>query len=57
MILAVRDRVAKLVDANKSEDEVVAAKVLADFDSKIEQVGTTGDRFIRQIYAEVKAAR
>jgi glyoxylase-like metal-dependent hydrolase (beta-lactamase superfamily II) len=57
MVLAVRDRIAKLVDGGKSEDDVVAAKVLADFDSKIEQVGTTGDRFVRQVYAELKAAR
>jgi cyclase len=57
MILTVRDRIAKLVDAGKTEDEAVAAKVLADFDGKIEQVGTTGDRFVRQVYAELKGAR
>ena len=57
MILTVRDRIAKLVDTGKSEDEVVAAKVLTDFDGKIEQAGTTGDRFVRQVYAELKATR
>jgi glyoxylase-like metal-dependent hydrolase (beta-lactamase superfamily II) len=57
MILAVRDRVQKLVETNKTEDEVVAAKVLADFDSKVDQAGTTGERFVRQVYAEVKATR
>ena len=57
MILTVRDRIAKLLNGGKSEDEVVAAKVLADFDSKIEQTGTTGDRFVRQVYAELKASR
>jgi len=57
MVITVRDRVAKLVGEGKSEDEVVAAKVLADFDAKIEQAGTTGDRFVRQVYQDVKANR
>jgi cyclase len=55
--IMVRDRVARLVDQGKSEDEVVAAKVTADLDSKIQEVGTTGDRFVRQVYAEVKSTR
>src|SRR4051812_30421290 len=57
MAMAVRDRVAKLVGEGKSEDEVVAAKVLADFDAKIDQAGTTGDRFVRQVYQDLKATR
>ena len=57
MVLSVRDRVAKLVAEGKTEDEVVAAKVLADFDAKVDQVGTTGERFVRQVYADVKATR
>ena len=57
MILTVRDRIAKLIDSGKSEDDAVAAKVLADFDAKVDQAGTTGDRFVRQVYAELKATR
>ena len=57
MVITARDRVAKLVGEGKTEDEVVAAKVLADFDPKIEQPGTTGDRFVRQVYQDVKATR
>ncbi len=57
VVLAVRDRVAALVDQGKSEDEVVAAKVTAEFDSRIQQPGTTGERFVRQVYAELKSAR
>jgi cyclase len=53
--LAVRDRVARLLSQGKSEDEVVAAKVTADLDPKIQEVGMTGDRFVRQVYAELKA--
>jgi cyclase len=57
MVITVRDRIAKLVAEGKTEDEVVAAKVIADFDAKIEQAGTTGDRFVRQAYQDVKATR
>jgi glyoxylase-like metal-dependent hydrolase (beta-lactamase superfamily II) len=55
--MAVRDRVATLVTQGKSEDEVVAAKVIADLDAKIQQPGTTGERFVRQAYADIKATR
>jgi hypothetical protein len=57
MAIAVRDRVAPLVAQGKSEDEVVAAKVTADLDAKVQQAGTTGERFVRQVYAEIKATR
>ena len=55
--IAVRDRVAALVAQGKSEDEVVAAKVIADLDAKVQQAGTTGERFVRQAYADLKATR
>jgi len=57
IVLTVRDRIAPLVTQGKSEDEVVAAKVTADIDAKIQQVGTTGERFVRQVYQEIKASR
>jgi len=57
MALAVRDRVTRLVDQGQSEDQVVAAKVTADLDAKIQEAGTTGERFVRQVYAEVKSTR
>src|SRR5436190_10851926 len=57
MTLTVRDRVARLVDQGQSEDQVVAAKVTADLDSKIQEAGMTGERFVRQVYQELKAIR
>jgi glyoxylase-like metal-dependent hydrolase (beta-lactamase superfamily II) len=57
LVLAVRDRVAPLVAQGKTEDEVVAAKVTADLDGKVQQVAMTGERFVRQVYQELKAAR
>jgi len=53
MILTIRDRVEKLVKQGKTAADIVAAKPTADFDSKIDQAGTTGDRFINQVYAEL----
>lgn len=55
--VTVRDRVAASLAQGKSEDEVVAAKVAADLDAKIQQPGTSGQRFVRQVYAELKATR
>jgi cyclase len=55
--LGVRDRVAALVAQGKSEDEAVAAKVTADLDARIQQAATTGERFVRQAYADLKATR
>jgi glyoxylase-like metal-dependent hydrolase (beta-lactamase superfamily II) len=57
MILVLRDRVAKLVQQGKTQEEVLAAKVAADYDAKVPGVGTTGDRFIGQLYAELKPAK
>jgi glyoxylase-like metal-dependent hydrolase (beta-lactamase superfamily II) len=57
VILAVRGRVGRLVAQGRSEDEVVAANVIADLDPKVQQPGTTGERFVRQVYAELKAGR
>ena len=57
LMLVIRDRVAKLIQEGKSQDEVLAAKVTSDYDSKVTGVGTTGDRFIGQVYAELKAAK
>jgi glyoxylase-like metal-dependent hydrolase (beta-lactamase superfamily II) len=55
--MTIRDRVAALVDQGKTEDEVVAAKVTADLDAKIQQPGNTAERFVRQAYQEAKATR
>ena len=54
MIIALRDRVAKLVQEGKTQEQVVAAKPQADYDTKVPSVGTTGDRFLGQLYAELK---
>ncbi len=53
MILTLRDRVAQMIKEGKNAQQILAAKPTADFDSKVEQPGTTGERFINQLYAEL----
>ena len=54
LVIALRDKVAALVKEGKTLEQVVAAKPTADFDAKVQQPGTTGDRFVGQLYAELK---
>ena len=55
MIVALRDRVAKLVAQGKTTEEAVAAKLTADYDTKIPgTTAMTADRFVGQLYAELK---
>jgi len=57
MILVIRDRVADLIKQGKTQEQVVAAKPTADYDAKIPTAATTSERFIGQLYAEIKAAK
>ena len=58
MLMAVRDKVAPLVRQNKTQEEVVAAKLTADWDAKVTgATPMTADRFVGQLYQELKAAR
>lgn len=56
LILALRDKVAPMVARGMTAEQVTAAKPTADFDAKVPGVGTTGDRFIGQLYAELKGS-
>ena len=51
--LGVRDKVAALVKQGKTADEIVAMKPTADFDAKIVQPGTSAERFVRALVAEL----
>jgi glyoxylase-like metal-dependent hydrolase (beta-lactamase superfamily II) len=53
MILVLRDRVGEMIKQGKTAQDIIAAKPTADFDSKVVQPGTTGERFINQLYAEL----
>jgi len=55
VIMGVHRKVAALVKQGKSQDEVIAAKPAAEFASRIKDAGMTEDRFVGQVYAELKA--
>jgi glyoxylase-like metal-dependent hydrolase (beta-lactamase superfamily II) len=55
MIIAIRDKIAPMVTQGKTLQEVMAAKPTADFDAKVPGGSTTIERFVGQVYAELKA--
>jgi cyclase len=58
MMLAVRDKVAALIRQDKSQEDVIAAKPAAEFDAKVPGASAaTADRFVGQLYQELKSAR
>jgi glyoxylase-like metal-dependent hydrolase (beta-lactamase superfamily II) len=65
MILAVQAKVQELINQGKTVEEVLAAKVTAPFDAKVPGGllpantggGTTADRFVRMVYAQLTASR
>ncbi|MGE3957323.1 MAG: MBL fold metallo-hydrolase [Vicinamibacterales bacterium] len=52
MAIAIRDKVAALVKAGRTADEIVAGKPTAEWDARVPQGATTSERFIRAIVAE-----
>src|SRR5690349_11383032 len=57
MILAIRDKVSQLVSQGKSQDDVLATHPTADYDGKVPNSKETTDRFVTQLYAELKPAK
>ena len=57
LAVMIRERVSALVAQGRSQEEVLAAKPLADLDPRVQQAGTTGDRFLGQVYADIKAGK
>ena len=53
MIVGIRDKVAPMVKKGMTADQVAAAKPTADYDTKMGDTGTTGARFVGQLYAEL----
>jgi cyclase len=63
MILDVQAKVQKMIGEGKSEQEVLAAKVTASYDAKVPGgqlaagAGTSADRFVSMVYAQLKSAK
>jgi cyclase len=54
MLVAARDRMAKLVKAGKTEQEAIAAKPFADYDAKLGATDQQSTNFIRVVYNSLK---
>ncbi len=54
MLMAARDRVAKLIAKGMSEDEVVAMRPMSDYDAKMKIDDTAKVNFIRVVYNSLK---
>jgi len=57
MILAIRDKIAPMVAQGKSLQDVIAAKPTADYDAKVPNANTTSERFITQVYQDLKEGK
>ena len=49
--------VAALVSQGKTQEQVVAAKPTSEYDARVPQAAQTSDRFVGQLYAEIKGGR
>ncbi len=54
VLVAVRDRVAKMIQEGKTQEQIVAAKPTAEFDQKVGNAAQSADRFVGQLYAELR---
>ena len=57
MILTVRDRDREADGRGQERRRGRRGEGARGFRRQVDQVGTTGDRFVRQVYAELKATR
>jgi glyoxylase-like metal-dependent hydrolase (beta-lactamase superfamily II) len=57
MLVAARDRVAKLIKAGKSEQETVAANPMADYSAKLGMNEQQSTNFTRVVYNSLKPAK
>jgi hypothetical protein len=62
MILAVQGKVQAMIAQGKTQSEVLAAKVTAPFDAKVQggllaagAAGTSADRFVTEVYQQLKS--
>ena len=54
MVIVMRDRVIKAIKEGKTRDQIIAAKITADYDEKTGNAAGSADRFVGQLYDELK---
>jgi cyclase len=57
MVVLMRDRVAKLIKDGRSEEQIVASKPTADHDERTGNAAQSADRFVGQLYAELRGSK
>jgi glyoxylase-like metal-dependent hydrolase (beta-lactamase superfamily II) len=57
MLVSVGRRVRELVEQDRSEQEILAARPTADYDERYGRGSMTPDRFVRLVYADLVAGR
>ena len=61
MMLVIRSRVSRLIEEGKTQEEVIAAKPMADYGESFPPRGNGSghedDRFIEEVYADLKAGK
>jgi cyclase len=57
MAVALRDQVARMIAEGKTQEQIVAAKITNPYEKQTGNApGGTGDRFVGQVFAELKAS-
>jgi len=54
MVVTVRDRVQRLIDQGRTEDEVIGSRPTADFDTRWSHGRVQPEAFVREIYTALK---
>ncbi len=54
MVVVMQGRVAKLVAEGKTRDQVLAAKITADYDEKVGNAAGSADRFVGQLFDSLR---
>jgi hypothetical protein len=54
MLVVVRDRVARLIRAGRSQEEVIAAKPTAEFDAKWAGGFWKPEQWVARVYVDLK---
>ena len=54
MAVAVRDRVSKMLAQGQTMEQIIASKPTKDFDERTGNVAQSADRFVGQVYAELR---
>ena len=58
MVVLMRDRVAKLIEEGRSEEQIVASKPTADYDAvRTGNAAQSADRFVGQLYDEPRGSK